>query len=356
MELTELQRWELIREMVKQKNKEYRNLLCPLFFNNSQTTKLLGITRDTFLSKCGYRSNNPIVKFEDSIRNSGRKPQSNWLDNLSSEDLLLFLDYRCRALQQIYKHCKMNRSINLNDIKAILEKTEVNELIGYNNGKLVCSGAPKRTKQEDKITEFDLKDKDLRQQAIIDTMGHLASIYTFYKKVPIEKSKDMALKLVTYTFDEMGHLKGDKLNIEAKAIPTKPIDLSISSKPVENSILAIAESQKKSEPEMKLVGFDKHMIPILLTEGGYINAFDDKVSVEDIKYDIGRNEIKRQTTTTQIIPQKELEDALTNAKHKGFDIQGTPIYEYNGEYYSSIGEKLPEDITILPLDDDLFEL
>ena len=264
--LTERQRWDVMREMVKQKNAEYRSFLFR-FFDSAQMTQVSAITRDTFLSKCGISGQNLVVGLEDHATNASTKlSKTSWIDNLSSEDLLLFLDYRCRVLQDIYKHYKKYRNITKHDVRYMCEDTLVNKLSMYNNGKLTCGGRPEKVGSELPIKELGIDLHSLQSTAINQTVDELMERCVKY--MPIEQVYQLASTLLTYNVDPMGHIVGCVYNTEQSEF---------------------------------------------------------------------------------------LESALykPSPKHKGFDIQGSPVYEYEEEYYSSAGNKINgEDVVFKSMDEE----
>ena len=105
--LTDRQRWDIMRSMIKQKNEEYNSFLFR-FFDSMQIKQIAGTVRDYFLGQCRITGDNLVVGLEDHATKSSTKlSKTSWIDNLSSEDLLILLDYRCRVLQDMYKHYKI---------------------------------------------------------------------------------------------------------------------------------------------------------------------------------------------------------------------------------------------------------
>lgn len=328
MKLTERQRWDVIRAMVKQKNDEYSAFLLR-FFDQKQMSQIVGVTRNSFWNKCRNNQTNPLVVYD----NKPSKSSTSWLDDLSSEDLLIFLDYRCRLLQQLYRYYKMNRTLDKDVINKIAQSTPISELIAYNDGYLMHTGKPSRTKDEVKVGDLGLDRDELMNEVLAETMGILASTYAKVKNLHISAGKSLALKLVTYNATPDGHKIGCQFNGEINNCP--PLSIS-------KLKMVDTHEQKELPPEerMTLYGFDTKGFPVYIKNGEYVNLLGEPVDGKNIKYDINRNEIE-QHSDEQII-----------AKHIGFDGQGRPVYEYDNVYYNSIGERVEEDQVLPNYEDD----
>ena len=266
--LTDRQRWDVMRSMVKQKNAEYRSFLFR-FFDPSQMAQVSALTRDSFLSQCKISGQNLVVSLEDhATKTSSKLSKTSWIDNLSSEDLLIFLDYRCRVLQEIYRHYKKFRGITKHDIQYICANTVVNKLSMHNNGRLTCGGRPEKEGNELPVKDLTLDISILQRTAISQTADELMERCVYVKQQPIMQVYQYASELATYNVDPMGHIVGCAYNID------------------------------KSE-------------------------FLERALYEP------------------------------RPKHRGFDIQGSPIYEYDEKYYSSVGNSMNnEDIAFKSVDDE----
>lgn len=330
MKLTEKQRWDVIRAMVKQKNDEYSAFLLR-FFDQKQMSQIVGLTRDIFLVKCGFSANNPLVALEERVKSKGGKPASTWLDNLSSEDLLLFLDYRCKVLQQMYKQFKMNRVLEKKDIKNIINGTQVSELIGFNKGKLMHTGKPERSKDEVKVKDLGLSNDELMHEALAETMGKLVFTYASTKKCNINDAKKLAENLVTHNATPEGFIIGHQFEGEINDV--EPLVIP------KLKMIDERDDQQDTE-EISLYGFDKHNMPVFIKNGQLVNLLGNAVDKDDVIYD------ERHT---------RFDDYITNepkARHVGFDGQGRPVYEYDNAYYNSIGEVVEEDHILPNYEDD----
>ncbi len=285
MKLTERQRWDVMRAMVKQKNDEYSSFLLR-FYDQKHMQNMLGITRDTFLVKCRLNPRATIEELEAQVKFLGNKPSSNWIDNLSSEDLLLFLDYRCKVLQQIYKYYKMYRRLDRNDVAHIIGSTPLNELIGYNYGKLLPTGKPERAKGEPKASELGLTNEQLMQEALAETMGRLASTYSQNQGCSIITAQNKARNLVTYNIDPDGYKVGYQF--------TEIINIC---EPLNTPKIKLEEPPKRQnaskDDDMVMQGLDAQHHPIFLLKGKYVNSRMVEVSASDIVYDIYLNKIEK---------------------------------------------------------------
>lgn len=266
--LTDRQRWDVMRSMVKQKNAEYRSFLFR-FFDPSQMAQVSALTRDIFLSQCKISGQNLVVSLEDhATKTSSKLSKSSWIDNLSSEDLLIFLDYRCRVLQEIYRHYKKFRGITKHDIQYICANTVVNKLAMHNNGRLTCGGRPEKVENEIPVEDLTIDISILQRAAISQTADEMMERCVYVKKQSLNQVYQFARDLATYNVDPMGHIIGCSYNVD------------------------------KSEF------------------------------------------LERELYSPQ-------------PKHCGFDIQGSPVYECNQQYYSSVGSSVrDEDVVFKSMDEE----
>ncbi|MBQ7798462.1 MAG: hypothetical protein IJ371_05005 [Clostridia bacterium] len=224
MRLTERQCWDTIRAMVRVKNDEYSSLLYSLF-DSVQMREVLGYTRDAFLSKMHFNS---LSEFNTYVKKQNKTLSSQWLDNLSSEDLVLFLDFRCRFLQEIYNYYQASGGrVSRNDIKKIVENTKVSKLKGYNYGRLRCTGKPTRHKGEKKIDEIYLQTNEMQSQALEQVLERIAIDYQDIQNASNSIIDELVGKIVTSNIDLRGNLTGHrfkgKLNdSEQLDVPFKP--------------------------------------------------------------------------------------------------------------------------------------
>lgn len=269
--LTDRQRWDVMRNMIKQNNSEYRSFLFRIF-DPPQMAQVVASIRDSFLAQCKLSGENLVVSLEDYAKSSTKLSKTSWIDNLSSEDLLIFLDYRCRVLQEIYRHYKRYRDITKHNIRYICENTLVNKLAKHNDRRLTCGGRPEKEDGELTLKELEevqgLDIYTLQRQAINQTADELMVRCVMAKNIPLAQVYQYASMLTTYNADPMGHVSGCVYNI------------------------------KQSEFLASALNYPR-------------------------------------------------------AKHCGFDIQGSPIYEYQDEYYSSSGNRVSsEDIAFTSMDEE----
>ncbi len=244
MRLTDRQCWDIIRALVKVKNDEYSALLLS-WFDNSQMRQVLGYTRDTFLSKMGISS---LGQFNSDIKRFGhRQPASQWLDNLSSEDLVLFLDFRCRFLQKIYDYYNQYGNISVNEIKSIVNETNISKLKGHNYSSLICTGKPERGVGEKKVSELTIEPTRLKNAALNQTLNNMVDNYIDIQNKPIEEVVEIAKKIKTYNIDLNGNITGFEFDCN--------IDMA-----------------EEIEFKPKQVGFDIQGTPVLEYEDGYYTS------------------------------------------------------------------------------------
>ena len=269
--LTERQRWDIVRSLIKQSDEEFNSFLFR-FFDPVQIKFIKASLRDNFLDQWCNGSMALIVNSEGAKDNSNSS-KIKWIDNLSSEELLLFLDYRCRVLKQVYKHYKTHRNITKHDINYISANTLVNKLAMCNDNRLTCTGRPE--KRENELSLKDLEGKlgidiyTLRRPAINQIVDELMEKCVKSNNLSLDQVYQYASALVTHNVDLMGHVTGCTYNIEQSEF------------------------------------------------------------LESAFY-------------------------MPSPKHRGFDIQGSPVYEYEDEYYSSSGSKMSDDDIIFKSIDDEF--
>ena len=266
--LTDRQRWDIMRSMIKQKNEEYNSFLFR-FFDSMQIKQIAGTVRDYFLGQCRITGDNLVVGLEDHATKSSTKlSKTSWIDNLSSEDLLILLDYRCRVLQDMYKHYKIYQNITKHDVRYICANTAINKLGLYNNGRLSCGGRPDKAENELSVKDLGIDNYKLQQIAVNQTADELMERCFRAKSPSRETLYKLASMLTTYNVDPVGHITGYKYNV--------------------------------NNSEFFEFAYQEH-----------------------------------------------------KPKHTGFDIQGSPVYEYNNEYYSSAGSIMQnEDLVFKSLDDE----
>lgn len=255
MILTERQCWDIIRALVKEKNDEYSSFLLSMFDNN-QMREILGYTRDTFLSKMGVPS---LSRFNYDIKTYvGRQPSAQWLDNLSSMDLILFLDFRCRLLQQIYDHYQKFNYIGINEIKNIAKDTKVSRLRGFNYGSLQCTGKPERRKGEQKVAELEYSVSTLKNSVLNQVLNEMVDIYIDVQRKPIEEVVTIAKAITTSNTDTNGYTTGFEFECD------------------------IITDDTEFKP--KKAGFDIQGIPVLEHEDGYYTSTGRKLDENEKIY------------------------------------------------------------------------
>lgn len=279
MKLTERQCWDILRLMVKSKNDEYSAFLLR-FLDKEALRQILGITRDAFLNKSGFTS---LEDFDQYIKSKGIQPVQKWLDNLSGEDLLLFLDFRCQILQELYRHYKMYRDIDKKTIQTIIANAKVSPLNAYNYGKLMCTGKPKRVSGEKRFYELSINDYKLQQMTLAQVMGNIATTYSLECNKPLGQAQEMASKLLTYNVDSTGNLTGCRFDGEISVC--EPIRINNKPRP------SIKRIEHEKESKFELIGFDESMTPVFKYEGQRVNFFKQPLPMVKLVYDANKQKI-----------------------------------------------------------------
>ena len=263
MKLTERQCWDCIRSMVSAKNDEYSSLLYS-FFDTEQMKEIVGFTRDTFLSKMAFKS---LAEFKKEVKINNNTVATQWLDNLSSEDLLLFLDFRCRSLQNIYDYYKSNNGkISKDNIKNIVQNTKVAKIKSYNYGRLKCTGKPKRVEGEKKIGEIYLHPYDVQKTAIIQVLFKMINKYSDILNINNDEIKKVISEITTSNINLRGNLTGHRFNGYLDIY--KQLD--------------ITEQEDLLNP--KFIGLDIQGSPVYECEDGYYNSIGKKLDEEEFIY------------------------------------------------------------------------
>ncbi|MBQ8522939.1 MAG: hypothetical protein IJ458_04735 [Clostridia bacterium] len=310
MQLSERECWNIIRKLVSNKNKEYARFLS----SNIGTDKLplcIGYTKNLYLSKFGLRGER---EFRYLLKRRGVKPKSEWLDNLSSEDLLLFLDFRCRTLQKMYDFCAKHGKISVDDIKDLIVGTKRSSLIEYNAGRLKAIG-------ED---ELDIElDDNLIEQALLQTMHKVALGYSQRVGATIDVALEKASNLTTSNEDLDGFITGHQFMSKNEL------------KNMHKQYLTGYKDEEIDTSEPHIVGYDVNKFPVFMQGNHFITLTGQIIrGGVEVVYDVDGNKIEHE------------EDFGSQTRFVGFDIQGTPIYEDEDGYYNSIGERLPDDVYI----------
>lgn len=263
MQLTERQCWDTLRAMVRSKNDEYSSLLYTLF-DSGQMREVLGFTRDTFLAKMGFRS---FSDFNKHVKSKNQTTTSQWLDSLSSEDLLLFLDFRCRSLQNIYNYYKSyDGKISKDNVKSIVEKTKVSEIKSYNYGMLQCTSKPRKIKGEKNIKEIYLQPYDIQKTAIIQVLTKMVNKYINVLNVNNDKIKKIISQITTSNINLRGNLTGYRF--DANLDIYNQLDIN----------------EKDDIVKHKFIGLDIQGSPVYECEDGYYNSIGKKLDEEEFIY------------------------------------------------------------------------
>ena len=329
MELTDRQCWKVMRQLVSSKNKEYREFLNGTFNDWSQIRQIQGYTRDTFLRKYGIYSLNDF--FERYKKYTGAEPdRKDWIENLGSESLLIFLDFRCRVLQEIYDYYSKYNNISQNVIERITTGTKLSLLSKFktnenNRVELIYSRKPERIAGgEKKLSQLNMNEDELNEQALAQTITKLVGGYIATQKESSYNAIRLAKSLVTTNVTHRNEKKG--YQYKGDIILPKQQELKVA----KSAKLQMPQIERKQN-ESSIIGFDKNRKPIFIRNGKQLNWRNELALDEDIVYDLHGNLIVNFSSSENFI---------------GLDIEGRPVYEYEDEYYNSLGERLPDDIYI----------
>lgn len=321
--LTDRQCWDVIRALVAEKNKEYASFIARNF-EDRELTLAVGFTKNTYLNKFGLKSE---AELRYLIKRRGIMPKDEWLDNLSVEDLVLFLDYRCRSLQSIYNYFKQVGVIGLTDVNDALIMAKPSSLINYNYQRLLATGRPEKTEGEQSIRKLNAEVKELKHQALTQALAKVAYKYSRNMEADIDKAIGKALALQTTNTDLKGNITGHDY---------KGTNNEILYYIQDNLVEHHKEQTKDSNLSFRMIGYNKNKEPVFIyKDGSVVNMLGKPMQFPDVVYDVYGQKIEEQ--------QNNIPD-FSKGKYLGVDYQGTPIYEIDGEYYRATGERLEEPL------------
>ena len=335
MQLTERQCWKVIRNLVADKNKEFSDFFKEAFGSDWERNRnLLGYTRDAFLNKFGfyrYKESNPVHLFNDYVAEKGKKPSSVWMEDLSTSDLILFLDFRCNTLQQLYDYYKKHGIIEKEIVEEIVDNTPICELAKCNRNRLEGTSKPPRIKGEAKLMDMSYTQAQLNEWALSQALGYMAGKYASKLNVSMSQAEEVASNVTTYNTDLGGRRTGYKVHEEIKAhyipAPAKKVE--------------VLHEDNENKGKMHLVGFTGDMHPVFEKDGQLVNLFSEPITAP-VMYDKDKQPI--------------IFEEGSKRKFVGLDIQGTPVYEDEDGYYNSLGERLDDDVFIDNAQDDILGL
>ncbi len=351
MQLTDRQCWKVIRQLASAKNKEYRALLNEQFRDIDQTILIQGQTRDAFLRRYGIKS---LDEFFDEYRKQTKSAPdtSDWIENLDSESLLIFLDFRCRVLQQMYDYYGQYNNIDRNVIQNIIDGTRLSPLAKFkinpsnNKPALAYSRKPGRVVGgEKKLKDLNMTVDELSEQALAQTMGKLVGGYMDTQKASFSHTFELATGLVTQNTKVSGEKTGYGYKGKVAITPQKP---TIEQKQEEQPL-----PPAKRKDDMEFIGFDGGGQPLYLKNGVKVNMLGMPTSVK-LVYDVSYKLIV-DVDETEKVKQLETDEIEDNKQQLvGIDIEGRPVYERDGNYYSSTGKLLPDDVYFEPVEQSTF--
>ena len=296
LELTERQCWDVLRSMIREKNEEVSHFLIKVFgINNLDKCRYYkSILRDTFLMKYGTNLGEVCQVLNKNNKNTNGIVD--WFFACSSEDLLIEYDFLCKFLQKVYDKTNasikesrynnftlnLNRRIYENDLIDIIITIPRNEY-KINKGKvekLQLTLMPRAKRGECKI---DVKNVELRNQALAQTMGKIYIDYCKNNNTYEEDLNNVSKRFATYS------KCGDKVlgvkfegNIIIKDDYSKPTGL----------IAEEIEQFISDEEKEVFLGLDIEGTPIFQKGNEFYNSLGEFVD-ENIFIDQTRNELEQ---------------------------------------------------------------
>ena len=303
MELTERQCWDVIRKMVGDKYKDHAGFVTMVI--DEDYDKLTGNIKRVYLNKFGFETE---ADFKYLIKNRGVQTKRDWMDNLSSEDLLIFLDYFCRSLQDMYQYYGKNKR-NLehvpdskkmfeSDTKKILETTGRHPAFKYNTKRLKATGRPEAVADEKKVSALGLTEKDLQRQALVQVIGDIAYKYSRFTLVDIKTSVEKVITLKTHTINSKGYVEGFINNLKPQDVLAY-LDEKYGLNKINDEINELnrphaseIKVEDDSSSKLERVGYDSSKMPIYKQGENYVDLIGRPVSPEMIVYDRDKNKIE----------------------------------------------------------------
>ncbi len=298
MQLTERQKWDIVRELVKKKNEEVRSVIFSAVGRGNDNLFRVCVSRirDNFLASCG-------TNVEQVIQKSNKKAKSiNWIEVLSTDDLTLYYDYQCRALTRLYGFVwgNSNKRFNQNNVLEVIDSIDANFYTEHDI--LDLTGVPKSKKGEDKELFFDLY--QAKQYVLSKSMLNLHNKYSRTHGFSSQISAD-ELASRFRTFASIGQ------NIFG----------------VQGCIVELKKMLGEDRLISKQVNATKAGEQLAIFSTTYGQEFSD--AVED------------NTKKVEDYDNGEYDDELV-----GFDINGTPIVRRGDKLYNSLGQRVEDNIYI----------
>ena len=298
MQLTDKQCWETLRKMVADKNSEFRLFLHACFGSNQveKCNTYTSFLRDTFLAKMGLN----IDRFKLLAIKRGQNVTKSWdwINSLSSEDMLLYYDFQCRALQGLYNkassryfYTKTNPYI-INDFtmygRDIAEVIGGTVPVGYARYKgeptsLLVMGKPDSEEGEEKA---DVDNPEVQKQALSQIMGLVHYNYAISHHYRIENS-NIHQRFITSNNCGGEILGVNVISAELPGDPTMKIHKASKKKVSQPKITEQTEIKFEELPKRSastFVGFTKNNIPIIKMGDKYFDGFGDVVTADDIDH------------------------------------------------------------------------
>lgn len=268
--LTDRQRWDIMRQLVKDKNSEYQRFLT-WNFNGDRIMRTIcqGHTRDYFLLNYG-------IQYDEN------KMGKDWLKNLSAEDLLVFLDFRCRVLQTMYDITCFDgkygrRKLDERQICDVISKTPLSKYAQWGDCSqhLMLTGRPKKIRGETDVSDITDKHEFSRiaKIGLADVMGSL--VYNYKQEGGVDGNRlTISSEMSTFT-----NYYGSKYQRGIRI--TGPVLL-----PERARDAYYAEKGNPYHAFAKIVGFDAQNNPIQkVGDKLYINGQPYNGELEDIVVD-----------------------------------------------------------------------
>ena len=281
MELTERQEWSVMRDLVKENNREIRNVFSSAVSANSylkNTTAGSRMTKDQierekqYLISLGMKE---IYKacadnfFQNDFFGARtylnmQDSKQNWLDAISTVDLFYYYNFQSRVLRNFEKV----DNLTINSAVRAIDKTPLSK---YFPDKITFSGKPDKTPGDK--NKIDIHDNEIRAQVLHDIALREHNRYCEENGINPEEKEEVVMTKTN--FGEYSGLVASRYFKQREFLQQQREE--------EEQFLhdqAVLENEKP-----KMVGFDEQQSPLyLLSNGSYQTSLGE--DYQGVIYDL----------------------------------------------------------------------
>lgn len=325
---SENSKWIVMRKLVTQKYNEFLRAI-----------RLITQDNEKLMLKYAQTLQDSFVDFQDLL-----EPKT-WLDSMSSEELLFVYSFLCSNLQTIY---------DCNSIKALNVKEKNGELVDYTLAAGVTEhGIAPRIKNmgfwHDQFLKWLSADspRDINYYNLNEKRTNLTphSVYRPSEEIiPYLKNKKYQASVVSMLINDTRkeyarrtHSRMDTFEVALSRFKLQSAGLGVDNIPYPNDDLFSLNNEMKETVQMKI------------NIGEYIGK--KSLIQEDIERLQQSDELKIEQETVdrkvKIDRDEVIGDSTRNKKFVGVDVNGNPLYYYNGVIVNNNGDVLPDDTSLI---------